>query len=238
MSTYALSTLFPSSSCHNDHATSSSHQIASHTHPIPQYQSCQQTPSTNEVTSGNAEKLECVDIAVTNANLDPRSLYKRRGKKEKYFSSAQSRKFEAVTFELKITFNRRQYTVRRPFYRLRNLHAELVKECEKLGMVMPELPTRYDSEGNPYSIPVMFPIARSGLSMLQSTMYSYTPVVDGWFSHVCKALPRSPSLINFIWEPPERKMEQQLASINEEEEEDEIDDDDDDYYMFGNAKSM
>lgn len=224
MSSYALPTLFPSSSCYNEQSFSSAQSILDHNNSISPHQSSinRESISVKELKYANTKNMKHVDIATTNVNLDPLALY-NRSRNGKNTKSTHSSQFEAVTFELAITLNERRYTVRRPFRRLRKLHAELVKECEKLGMVMPELPIRYDSEGNAYTTPVMFPIARSGLSMLQSTMYTYTAVMDGWFSYVCKALPGSPSIINFVWEPPAKKSKQQLASINEDEEEDDSD---------------
>jgi len=219
MSAYALPSFFPASSFEHENETASSESFndeSTHSQSLPQQSTHLDQPCCG-VDSCSRPCYGDLDVVVNSANIDPRSLIFTNKKQKKSHYQHE----ENVTFELRVTFNGRRYTASRPFHRLRKLHAELVKECEILGMVMPELP-KSDCDGNPSEKShVMFPIARSGFSMIQSMMSSYAPVMEGWFSQVCLAVPTSPSLTNFLWEPLNNENETddgRLSSIIEEDD--------------------
>jgi hypothetical protein len=107
----------------------------------------------------------------------------------------------AMTFELSICLEGRQYTAFRSLSRIRQLQRNLVKEVECMGSDpcssgdwhdVPEVPRLQDE------------CKSLGFKLLQEVLRCYSPALEGWFHKILAYFPtpeHSPSLSDFFYEP-------------------------------------
>jgi hypothetical protein len=107
----------------------------------------------------------------------------------------------AMTFELSIYLEGRQYTVFRSLSRIRQLQRNLVKEVECMGS--DPCPSG-DCAGVP-EVPRLQDECKSlGFKLLQDVIRCFSPALEGWFLKILARFPapeHSPSLSDFFYEP-------------------------------------
>lgn len=114
--------------------------------------------------------------------------------------SSKSQDEEAIQFELFINFHGRQYRAFRAFSTFVQLRNDLLRDRSVPATVsIPELPSLNEHENN--SSGGFHALARSGFAMLQATAKMYCPVMEVWLRSVVEAVPSSPILNKFLWEP-------------------------------------
>mmetsp|Transcript_31218 Transcript_31218/g.46162 ORF Transcript_31218/g.46162 Transcript_31218/m.46162 type:complete len:306 (-) Transcript_31218:172-1089(-) len=146
-----------------------------------------------------------LDVSVKNANFYPSQIDQKSVEKV----SSQ----HALSFELSVMLNGRNYNVRRTLPLVTKLRNDLLKECDRSShqhVKIPEFPMNF-CERECYSDPsshANIPLAASqnsvagkGFTLVHNMMRWYGPAIEGWLSNVCTMLPKSPSLTTFLWEP-------------------------------------
>lgn len=115
-------------------------------------------------------------------------------------SSAQDE--DAIQFELFINFHGREYRAFRAFSTFVQLRNDLLRDRSVPSTVsIPELPSLENEGGSSPNSRGFHALARSGFAMLQATAKMYCPVMELWLRSVVEAVPSSPILNRFLWEP-------------------------------------
>lgn len=114
--------------------------------------------------------------------------------------SSKSQDEDAIQFELFINFHGREYRAFRAFSTFVQLRNDLLRDRSVPATVsIPELPSLNEHENRSSS--GFHALARSGFAMLQATAKMYCPVMELWLRSVVEAVPSSPILNKFLWEP-------------------------------------
>lgn len=114
--------------------------------------------------------------------------------------SSKSQDEDAIQFELFINFHGREYRAFRAFSTFVQLRNDLLRDRSVPSTVsIPELPSLNEHENS--STSGFHALARSGFAMLQATAKMYCPVMELWLRSVVEAVPSSPILNKFLWEP-------------------------------------
>lgn len=118
-------------------------------------------------------------------------------------ASKSSQDEEAIQFELFINFHGREYRAFRAFSTFVQLRNDLLRDRTVPSTVsIPELPSlckdNYEQNTSSSGIGAF---ARSGFAILQATAKMYCPEMEKWLRHVVEAVPSSPILNRFLWEP-------------------------------------
>lgn len=110
---------------------------------------------------------------------------------------------DAIQFELFINFHCREYKAFRAFSTFVQLRNDLLRDRTVPSTVsIPELPSLSSENYERHSsITGFHALARSGFAMLQATAKMYCPEMERWLRHVVEAVPASPILNRFLWEP-------------------------------------
>lgn len=119
---------------------------------------------------------------------------------EDHSITSKSQDEEAIQFELFINCNGREYRAFRAFSTFVQLRNDLLRDRTVPSTVsIPELPSIDNYESSSSS--GFHALARSGFAMLQATAKMYCPVMELWLRNVVEAVPSSPILNKFLWEP-------------------------------------
>jgi len=127
----------------------------------------------------------------------------------------------AVRFKLTISSSGRQYTCVRSLLKFVELRDRLMKELRMKSseIQIPELPTMpnitipspneglsyiFDESRNECTIPVSARLSTTsggwGFAVMQKMVGGRIAVMNEWLSQICAVMPRSPSLLTFLWE--------------------------------------
>jgi len=127
----------------------------------------------------------------------------------------------AVRFKLTISSSGRQYTCVRSLLKFVELRDRLMKELRMKSseIQIPELPTMpnitipspheglsyiFDESRNECTIPVSARLSSAsggwGFAVMQKMVGGRIAVMNEWLSQICVVMPRSPSLLTFLWE--------------------------------------